>query len=146
MFYHNDAVFKQKEQLLTLIFLILLYIVLFILILKRTSLVVLETITIILYFQYFFQLVGESYRLITGSTQSEHVGINSILKEEALKQEFANFLHDNILQDINALIQLSRLDNPSVSVKIIEERLEYLNTFVRERMNQYSPQLLKGLS
>ncbi|HEM5054804.1 TPA: ATP-binding protein, partial [Streptococcus suis] len=96
--------------------------------------------------QYFFQLVGESYRLITGSRQSEHVGINSILKEEALKQEFANFLHDNILQDINALIQLSRLDNPSVSVKIIEERLEYLNTFVRERMNQYSPQLLKGLS
>ncbi|AIG43495.1 TPA: ATP-binding protein [Streptococcus suis] len=146
LFYHNDAVFKQKEQLLTLIFLILLYIVLFILILKRTSLVVLETVTIILYFQYFFQLVGESYRLITGSRQSEHVGINSILKEEALKQEFANFLHDNILQDINALIQLSRLDNPSVSVKIIEERLEYLNTFVRERMNQYSPQLLKGLS
>ncbi|WP_156019359.1 ATP-binding protein [Streptococcus ruminantium] len=146
LFYHNDAVFRQKEQLLTIIFLVLFYIVLFILILNRRSLVVLEIVTIIVYTQYFLQLLGESYRLITGSTYSDYVGISSVLKEEALNQEFANFLHDNILQDINALIQLSRLDNPSIAVKTIEERLEYLNIFVRERMNQYSPQLLKGLS
>ncbi|MET3557106.1 two-component system secretion system sensor histidine kinase SalK [Streptococcus rupicaprae] len=146
LFYHNDAVFKQKDELLTIIFLVLFYIVLFILILKRSSLVVLETVTIILYIQYFLQLVGESYRLITGSTYSDYVGINSVLKEETLNQEFANFLHDNILQDINALIQLSRLDNPSIAAKKIEERLEHLNIFVRERMNQYGPQLLKGLS
>ncbi|HFR3777771.1 TPA: hypothetical protein ACHVGV_002076, partial [Streptococcus suis] len=40
-----------------------------------------------------------------------YTGLSALIREEILKEEFANFLHDDILQDLNAMIQLSRIKN-----------------------------------
>jgi two-component system secretion system sensor histidine kinase SalK len=69
-----------------------------------------------------------------------------IEKEEALKKEFSNFLHDDILQDLLSLKNLMGKSGRLEVQELIGQTLENLNIAVREQMQDYHPTLLKSLS
>jgi two-component system secretion system sensor histidine kinase SalK len=72
--------------------------------------------------------------------------ISRIEKEESLKNEFSNFLHDDVLQDLFSLKNLmEKSERPEVR-ELIGQTLENLNVLVREQMQEYHPVLLKSLS
>lgn len=72
--------------------------------------------------------------------------LQQLQKEEQLKTDFANFLHDDILQDIlSCKNMLTKAHRPEVQ-KILAETLEHLNTAIREQMQDYHPVILKNLT
>lgn len=96
----------------------------------------------------FLTLNAKKNKMQTGTDQSNlHAyALSRIEKEEALKNEFSNFLHDDVLQDILSLKNLmGKSERPEVQ-KLIVQTLDNLNTVVREQMQDYHPVLLKSLS
>lgn len=74
------------------------------------------------------------------------MSIKQIKKEEALKRDFSNFLHDDILQDVLSVKNLVyKAEDENVKV-VIAQTLEKLNCLIREQMNTYHPQILKSLT
>lgn len=72
--------------------------------------------------------------------------LEKLRKEEQLKAEFSNFLHDDILQDLLSVKNmLSKAYRPEVQ-DIIYEALDGLNVRIRERMQDYHPVILKNLT
>lgn len=72
--------------------------------------------------------------------------LQQLQKEEALKTEFSNFLHDDVLQDLLAVKNMvSKAYRPDIQ-DIITETLDNLNTHIREQMQDYHPALLKNLT
>ena len=62
-----------------------------------------------------------------------------IRREEALRQDFSNYLHDDILQDLLSVKSLVRkADRPDVR-EILYDTLDKLNTSIRARMQAYHP-------
>ncbi len=75
-----------------------------------------------------------------------HVALCQIQHEEQLNLEFANFLHDDILQDLLSVKNmLKKADHPEIQ-KIIMETLDNMNTYIREQMQDYHPTLLPKLT
>lgn len=79
--------------------------------------------------------------------QSSYAAVlQQLQKEEQLKEDFANFLHDDILQDIlsikNMLPKVHRLEVQNILVGT----LDHLNTTIREQMQDYHPVILKKLT
>ena len=72
--------------------------------------------------------------------------VRLIKREEALKQDFSNYLHDDVLQDINVLIKMTTLEPSEKTQAFLREQLSALNDQLRQQMNQYSPQLSKHLT
>ncbi len=75
---------------------------------------------------------------------------NSALKqlqqEENLKTEFANFLHDDVLQDLLSIKNMmGKAQRPDVQ-EIITHTLENLNILIRNQMQDYHPVILKNLT
>ena len=71
-----------------------------------------------------------------------HVALQQLQREEQLNLEFANFLHDDILQDLLSVKNMmKKADRPEVQ-KIITETLDNMNTYIREQMQDYHPTLL----
>lgn len=67
-------------------------------------------------------------------------------QEELLKTEFANFLHDNILQDLLSVKNMmSKANRPEIQ-DIIIETLDRLNIYIRKQMQDYHPIILKNLT
>ncbi|BCN30765.1 hypothetical protein bsdtb5_20600 [Anaeromicropila herbilytica] len=67
-------------------------------------------------------------------------------QEEKLKNEFANFLHDDVLQDLLSVKNMmGKAHRPEVQ-DLIVETLESLNTHIRQQMQDYHPILLKNLT
>ena len=75
-----------------------------------------------------------------------HVALQQLQREEQLNLEFANFLHDDILQDLLSVKNMmKKADRPEVQ-KIITETLDNMNTYIREQMQDYHPTLLPKLT
>ncbi|TGY88654.1 ATP-binding protein [Petralouisia muris] len=75
-----------------------------------------------------------------------HVALQQLQREEQLNLEFANFLHDDILQDLLSVKNMmKKADHPEVQ-KIITETLDNMNTYIREQMQDYHPMLLPKLT
>lgn len=75
-----------------------------------------------------------------------HIALQQMQREEQLNLEFANFLHDDILQDLLSVKNMiKKADRPEVQ-KIITETLDNMNTYIREQMQDYHPTLLPKLT
>ncbi|MBW9170928.1 hypothetical protein K2F43_06855 [Clostridium estertheticum] len=93
-------------------------------------------------------------RFLNGETRNsemtqENFYMNNIIqiyKEENIKNDFSNYLHDEVLQDLLSIKNMIyKLDKPQVK-EIIIETLEALNNSIREEMQEYHPIMLKTLT
>ena len=66
--------------------------------------------------------------------------------EEALRNEFTNYLHDDILQDILSMKNLVRKAGQTEIQQLLEDTLQKLTSSIRSQMQAYHPQLLKNLT
>lgn len=72
--------------------------------------------------------------------------LSGIRREEALKKEISEFLHDNVLQDLLSVKNLvSKSELPEIK-QLMTETLEKLSSQVRLQMEQYHPVILKSLT
>ena len=63
--------------------------------------------------------------------------LRQLQQEEALKTEFANFLHDDVLQDLLAVKNMvSKAYRPDIQ-DVITETLDNLNIHIREQMRRF---------
>lgn len=86
---------------------------------------------------------GES-RIIKESKYKS--ALRQLQQEELLKTEFANFLHDDVLQDLLSIKNMmTKAHRPDIQ-DIIIETLDNLNTHIREQMQDYHPAILKNLT
>lgn len=69
-----------------------------------------------------------------------------IKREETLKKDFSNYLHDDILQDLLSIKNLIRKAGRPEIQKLIAGTLDGLNTSIRSQMQVYHPTLLKSLT
>ena len=90
---------------------------------------------------YIFHLVFQLYEVNISTEKSFGWGIDQIRREEEIYKEISIFLHDDLLQDLNAINQLLQVKNHEEVKVIIEKTINHLNRLTREKMNQYSPQL-----
>jgi len=75
-----------------------------------------------------------------------HAALEQLRHEEQLNLEFANFLHDDILQDLLSIKNMmKKAGHPDIQ-KIITETLDNMNTYIRERMQDYRPAMLPKLT
>lgn len=75
-----------------------------------------------------------------------HATLKQLQREEQLNLEFANFLHDDILQDLLSIKNMmKKADHPDIQ-KIITETLDNMNTYIREQMQDYRPAMLSKLT
>lgn len=93
-------------------------------------------------------------KILHGETRNSEIAqenfyINNILqiyKEENIKNDFSNYLHDEVLQDLLSIKNMiHKLDKPQVK-EIIVETLENLNNSIREEMQEYHPIMLQTLT
>lgn len=69
-----------------------------------------------------------------------------IKREEALKKDFSNYLHDDILQDLLSIKNMIRkAEQPEVQ-QILLDTLGELNTSIRLQMQTYHPNMVKSLT
>lgn len=72
--------------------------------------------------------------------------LQQLQQEELLKTEFANFLHDDVLQDLLSVKNMmTKAHRPDIQ-DIIIQTLDNLNTHIREQMQDYHPVILKNLT
>lgn len=69
-----------------------------------------------------------------------------IAKEEKLKSDFSNYLHDEILQDILAVKNMMNKSNKEEIHEMIVKTLDNLNLSIRVQMQEYHPTILKSLT
>lgn len=75
-----------------------------------------------------------------------HAALEQLRQEELLKTEFANFLHDDVLQDLLSVKNMmTKAHRPHIQ-DIIMETLDNLNTRIRQQMQDYHPVILKNLT
>lgn len=72
--------------------------------------------------------------------------LQQLQQEEILKAKFANFLHDDILQDLLAIKNMMSKAHRSDIQDMIIETLNGLNTHIRQQMQDYHPIILKSLT
>ena len=69
-----------------------------------------------------------------------------VRKEEELKRDVSNYLHDEILQDILSIKNMINKSDKDEVRKVIFETLDNLNLSIREQMQEFHPTLLKTLT
>lgn len=72
--------------------------------------------------------------------------LTQVMKEEDLKREVSNYLHDEILQDILSIKNMINKSDKEEVRKIIFDTLNNLNLSIREQMQEFHPTLLKTLT
>lgn len=72
--------------------------------------------------------------------------VAQVAKEEQLKKEFSNYLHDEILQDLLAVKNMMNKSNKAEVQQMITETLTELNKSIRNQMQEYHPTLLSSLT
>lgn len=86
------------------------------------------------------------HSIIIKNESRRHTALAQLQWEEQLKLEFADFLHDNVLQDLLSIKNLMpKAERPDIQ-KIIAETLSHMNTYIREQMQEYHPVLLPKLT
>ncbi len=72
--------------------------------------------------------------------------LEQIKREENLKKEFSNYLHDDILQDLLSIKNMiGKADQPEVQ-QLLLDTLAELNSSIRFQMQAYHPSLIKSLT
>lgn len=72
--------------------------------------------------------------------------LRQLKQEEALKSQFAHFLHDDVLQDLLAIKNMAaKAHKPDVQ-DIIIKTLDNLNKHIRKQMQDYHPVILNSLT
>lgn len=72
--------------------------------------------------------------------------LRQLQNEENLKSEFADFLHDHVLQDLLSIKNMiGKASRPDVKA-IMTQTLENLNVLIRDQMEDYHPILLSHLT
>lgn len=74
------------------------------------------------------------------------LALDRLQQEERLKTEFSNFLHDDILQDLLSIKNMTNKSHRPEIQDIICETLSDLNTRIRKQMQDYHPVILKNLT
>lgn len=83
-------------------------------------------------------------RLIKESKYKE--ALRELKQEEVLKSEFANFLHDDVLQDLLSIKNMAaKAHRPDIQDMIIDV-LDTLNKHIRGQMQDYRPVILSSLT
>lgn len=73
-------------------------------------------------------------------------GMYQSLREEEIKKDFSNYLHDEILQDLLSIKNLMlKVHKPEVK-EIIIKTLDNLNSSIRDEMQEYHPVILKSIT
>ena len=72
--------------------------------------------------------------------------IAQLKHEEALRKEFTNYLHDDILQDLLSMKNLVRKADQIEIQRLLEDTLRKLTSSIRSQMQAYHPKLLKNLT
>lgn len=81
-----------------------------------------------------------------GRESSYYAALQQLQQEELLKKEFADFLHDDILQDLLSVKNImTKAGQPDVR-NIITETLDGLNTRICGQMQDCHPVILKNLT
>ena len=146
LFFSNKQVKRDINVLLSIVLLLLITVIVFVLILNISTMQVLIYGTIFFEICYIFSIM---FQLHEGNVSKQKVfglGIDQILREEKIYKEFSNFLHDDVLQDLNAVNQLLQLKNQEEAKRIMEKTIRHLNQRIREKMNQYDPKLATSCS
>ncbi len=120
-----------------------------------SGLPVLTAITLI----YLFVFWGLLYRLLLfrKAGKSENNASEAVLSsyeytaaqlkhEEALRREFTNYLHDDILQDLLSMKNLVRKADQLEIQQLLEDTLRKLTSSIRSQIQAYHPKLLKNLT
>jgi two-component system secretion system sensor histidine kinase SalK len=69
-----------------------------------------------------------------------------IAKEEEIKKDFSNYLHDEVLQDLLSIKNMIKKSNKPEVQEIIIKTLDNLNISIRDQMHEYHPTILKALT
>ncbi|WP_459502592.1 ATP-binding protein [Bacillus sp. C1] len=119
-----------------------------------TYVVIIHTILwfVLLYFTLLFQDIKN--KILHANTEEQKVlpesfyvhNLLQIAKEEKVKSEFSNYLHDEILQDILAVKNMMNKSNKEEIHEMIVATLDNLNQSIRVQMQEYKPTLLKTLT
>ena len=72
--------------------------------------------------------------------------LTSIRREEALRQDFSNYLHDEILQDLLSMKNLIRKASQPDVGRLLEETLQKLTASIRSQMQFYHPAFSNALT
>lgn len=91
-----------------------------------------------------FNLKQGNHNMVMESNYN--VALAQLQQEEKLNLEFADFLHDNILQDLLSLKNVMHKSARPDIQKMITETLDNMNTYIREQMQNYHPILLPNLT
>lgn len=75
-----------------------------------------------------------------------HAALTQLQQEEELNLAFANFLHDDILQDLLSIKNMMNKADRADIRDIITETLDNMNTYIRERMQDFRPAILPRLT
>lgn len=85
-----------------------------------------------------------SFKLIEKSFYMNN--ILQIFREEEMENDFSNYLHDEVLQDLLSIKNIiHKSDKPEVK-EIIVKTLDNLNNSIREQMQEYHPIMLQTLT
>lgn len=102
---------------------------------------------------YFTLLYRDIKRTIFDTDESQIMSESSyaqnlvqIAREEKLKNDFSNYLHDEILQDILAVKNMMNKSNKEEIREMIVKTLDNLNLSIRVHMQEYHSTLLKTLT
>lgn len=77
---------------------------------------------------------------------SYYAALQQLHREELLKKDFADFLHDDILQDLLSVKNMmTKAGEPDIQ-NMIAETLDNLNTRIRGQMQDYHPVIRKNLT
>lgn len=89
-------------------------------------------------------LIKGKNRIINDSKYNE--ALKRLRQEEALKSEFANFLHDDVLQDLLSIKNMAaKAHRPDIQ-DLITETLDNMNNHIRRQMQDYHPVMLSNLT
>lgn len=71
--------------------------------------------------------------------------LERLKREELLKKEFANYLHDDILQDLLSIKNLLRKSDQPDMKELLYDTLNQLNASIRSQMEEYHPMMISSL-
>jgi len=74
------------------------------------------------------------------------ISLKQIKREEEIKKEFSNYLHDDILQDLLSIKNMMKKSENEEVKKMIMQTLDNLNHSIRAQAQEYSPSMLKTLT
>lgn len=146
--YPLSTVFSKKDS--ALIVLLSLFVTGFITALQKGGdkelFIKVNTVFALIYFCNIISgrsLMQGKNRLMKESRYNE--ALRQLKQEEALKSEFADFLHDDVLQDLLSIKNLAaKAHRPDIQDVIIET-LDTLNQHIRGQMQDYHPVILNNL-